>query len=89
MGFSRHSLVSFLALLGSSPLIGATPIVAEHSLRRNVFTPRQATPGFKCVYPEGWENCNSKEDRTCWIKNKEGKKFDIDTDYEDNVPEGQ
>jgi len=84
----RHSLLFLLALSGVAPLIGASPIIAKPSLKRNIFTPRQASPGFQCVYPDGWEFCNNKDDRACWIKNSDGRKFDNTTDYEDNVPEG-
>jgi hypothetical protein len=89
MGYTRHSFVSFLTLFCAASIIGASPITALPVVGRNVFSPRQASPGFQCTYPEGWNFCNSKDDRACWLKNKDGRKFDNTTDYEDIVPEGE
>lgn len=48
--------------------------------------PVKASPGFKCIYP-GYTNCNSKKDRSCWVR-KGSKTYDVDTDYEDDFPVG-
>lgn len=36
----------------------------------------------------GWGNCSNSEDRGCWLKGPNGKKFTIDTDYETLYPKG-
>ncbi|KAF2675871.1 multicopper oxidase [Lentithecium fluviatile CBS 122367] len=96
MGFSRRSLASFLALLGATPFVGASP-VASASLPRTEIAPRQASlppnefeprPGFKCKAPEGWQFCNAADKRECWVRDKNGKEYNIKSDYEDEVPEG-
>ncbi|KAK4227794.1 putative laccase [Podospora fimiseda] len=46
---------------------------------------------FKCDYRSmtGWELCSTPEDRSCWLINKETKqRFDINTNYETNHPNG-
>ena len=52
--------------------------------------PDQKGVEFHCKYPElkGWENCTSKDDRSCWLKGPYGQVFNIDTDYENFYPEG-
>ena len=88
MGFTMQTFLSVLAFLGAAPTIGASPIVAEHLSKRSIFTPRQATTGFQCFKPDGWEFCNNKNDRGCWLKHTDGRRLDNTTDYEDFVPEG-
>ncbi|KAI5925908.1 Cupredoxin [Camillea tinctor] len=50
-----------------------------------------------CTYPEleanGWEFCNTKDSRDCWIRNPhesqpEFTQFDVKTDYEKSYPKG-
>ncbi|RBR15613.1 uncharacterized protein FIESC28_07254 [Fusarium coffeatum] len=52
--------------------------------------PDQKGVEFHCKYPglKGWENCTSKDDRSCWLKGPYGQVFNIDTDYENFYPEG-
>ena len=56
--------------------------------------PAPGTPNnepFQCEYPamKGWENCSSSMDRKCWLRRKsDGKQFDINTDYENEMPIG-
>ncbi|KAH8671284.1 multicopper oxidase-domain-containing protein [Xylariales sp. PMI_506] len=52
---------------------------------------------FKCSYPElerqGWELCNTNDERDCWIRNPHAvnprlSRYDIHTDYETETPPG-
>jgi hypothetical protein len=46
---------------------------------------------FVCNYTRmaGWEACSTPSDRGCWLRNpKTGKRFDINTNYEDEMPVG-
>lgn len=55
------------------------------------FRPPGAPNDFQCEYPDmvGWEDCSHDLDRKCWLRNvKEGKQFDINTDYERFSPRG-
>jgi hypothetical protein len=36
----------------------------------------------------GWKACSSSDNRGCWLKNSNGKQYDINTDYEINGPTG-
>src|SRR5580693_65104 len=79
---------------GQIPLLGDkfTPIkVADGP----VFKPPGRVPGgvgdkFTCDYSKmpGWYECSTPEDRSCWLKNDKGEKFDIYTDYEMVKPVG-
>ncbi|KAH7024295.1 hypothetical protein B0J12DRAFT_387613 [Macrophomina phaseolina] len=60
-----------------------------------VIHPENASPGFTCSYPsmEGWESCNSPDDRSCWLKDGRASQpyfsqYDIHTDYETVWPQG-
>jgi hypothetical protein len=80
--------------------IGQIPLLADESTSIKaangpVFRPPGRTPGgvgdkFTCDYSRmsGWRECSTPEDRTCWLKNDKGEKFDIYTDYEKVKPEG-
>ena len=36
-----------------------------------------------------WEKCSTPEDRSCWLRNpKTGQRYDINTDYENEFPQG-
>jgi hypothetical protein len=78
-----HSLISLIALLGS------TPLTSSLSVPKNEFVPRQASPEFKCEYQAGWEMCNEQGNRQCWVRSPEGLEFNNSTNYEDFVPEGE
>ncbi|KAF2644460.1 hypothetical protein P280DRAFT_465791 [Massarina eburnea CBS 473.64] len=81
MGFLSYSIVYLLALTG-------IPLVSSLSVP-NRFKPRDASPGFTCHIPDGFEFCNSESNRQCWLRNKAtGKEYNIHTDYEDDFPEG-
>ena len=46
---------------------------------------------FECKYPAivGWETCSTPTDRKCWLRRKsDGKQYDINTNYEDDMPIG-
>lgn len=46
---------------------------------------------FRCEYPAmvGWETCSTPLNRKCWLREKStGKQFDINTNYEDEMPIG-
>ena len=53
--------------------------------------PSWAGGDFKCEYPEmereGWIPCY-EEDRQCWLRHPDGRRFDINTDYEHSAPKG-
>ncbi|KAK0723520.1 multicopper oxidase-domain-containing protein [Lasiosphaeria miniovina] len=54
--------------------------------------PDDPSEEFVCKYPslgKQWSSCSTADDRTCWLKNSDGsKQFDINTDYENQWPEG-
>jgi len=79
MASFRHSFLSAL-LLGAAVFVSSSPVDTS-------FMPRQASSGFSgCSYP-GYTNCNTKDNRGCWVK-KGSKTYSIDTDYEDDFPVG-
>ncbi|KAF2469131.1 uncharacterized protein BDR25DRAFT_394500 [Lindgomyces ingoldianus] len=84
MGFISHSLNTLVVL------VATTPFVSGRSLpQRHTFIPRQASPGFSgCSYPPGWQSCNDANNRGCWVKDPNGKQYNINTDYEDETPLG-
>ena len=46
---------------------------------------------FKCNYSAmvDWERCSTHTNRGCWLKHKKnGKKYDIHTNYEEDAPRG-
>ncbi|KXJ91823.1 multicopper oxidase-domain-containing protein [Microdochium bolleyi] len=45
---------------------------------------------FKCHYPkmEGWTDCSTPENRSCWLRHSNGSEFNIWTDYERYAPIG-
>jgi hypothetical protein len=58
-----------------------------------VFRPPAANPkdhDFVCDYSgmKGWFPCSIPEDRECWLRNKDGREFNIHTDYEKLFPSG-
>ena len=80
MGFLIVVATSFiLHLFHQAALVLAGPIDTS-------FAPEKAREGFKCEYP-GYVSCHSEDDRSCWVE-KDGKTYDIDTDYEDDFPVG-
>jgi hypothetical protein len=79
-----RSLITFLALSSSIPLSSGRLLRDRHTL-----IPKQATPGFQCEYPTGWTSCNTPENRSCWVKDPSGNIFDINTDYETQIPQGK
>ncbi|PSN65113.1 hypothetical protein BS50DRAFT_575190 [Corynespora cassiicola Philippines] len=79
MSLLKQSFVSLLALV-------AVPLASGRAIKHEI-APRQATPGFTCTYPEGWVKCN-EEDRGCWVRDPNGKEYGINTNYEDEIPEG-
>ncbi|PVH98835.1 laccase-like multicopper oxidase [Periconia macrospinosa] len=82
MAFSRHSLLLLLAQTATYPLVSG--LTVPRGLQ-----PRQASPGFTCHLPDGYEWCNNENNRSCWMRNTAtGKEYNIDTDYEDDFPPG-
>jgi len=58
-----------------------------------VFRPPAANPNdhdFECDYSamEGWFPCSIAENRECWLRNKDGREFNIHTNYEKLAPVG-
>ena len=78
-GLFVFALSFIVHLYREAVLVSAGPVDAR-------FVPEKALEGFKCEYP-GYESCNSKDDRGCWVK-KDGKTYDVDTDYESDIPIG-
>jgi hypothetical protein len=77
----------------------ATPAINAASNLNSIIPggPKFRPPGvpdesnFTCTYPEmkGWEFCSTPWDRKCWLKETAtGKRFDINTNYEDEMPIG-
>lgn len=62
------------------------------SAKGPVFMPPSAHPGsaFTCDYSRmsGWQACTTSDNRGCWLKNANGKQYDINTDYENDGPSG-
>ena len=58
-----------------------------------IFRPPAANPDdhdFVCDYSamKGWPPCSIPENRECWLRNKDGREFNIHTNYEKLVPVG-
>lgn len=58
-----------------------------------VFRPPAGNPDdhdFVCDYSamQGWFPCSIPENRECWLRNKDGREFNIHTNYEKLVPVG-
>jgi len=45
---------------------------------------------FVCKYPHmsDWEFCSVPGDRECWLRHRDGRRYDIHTDYEHDAPRG-
>jgi len=75
---------------------GATPSADDPLRWRPPGHRTDGGPGrdFFCDYSEmakegPWEKCSTPEDRSCWLRNTQtGKRFDINTDYEQFFPTG-
>ena len=83
-----HDAIQQKQLFGSS-----SPVV--DGLRGPIFKPpgrRQSGEGsdFRCDYSSmtGWRPCSTPDDRSCWIENDKGGRFDINTNYETEAPQG-
>ncbi|ORX97387.1 multicopper oxidase-domain-containing protein [Clohesyomyces aquaticus] len=83
MGFISHSLAAFLVLAGTTPLVSGRSLPP-----RNTLVPRGASPGFNCEFPQNWKPCNNDTNRDCWVIDPNGKRYDINTDYERDTPPG-
>ncbi|CAI6334433.1 unnamed protein product [Periconia digitata] len=86
--FSKMGLLNqaSLLVLAHSALYS---LVSGVSLPQRGLQTRQASPGFTCHLPDGFEWCNTEDNRACWMRNNAtGQVFDINTDYEDFAPEG-
>jgi hypothetical protein len=58
-----------------------------------VFKPPAGNPDdheFKCDYSamEGWFPCSIPENRECWLRHRDGREFNIHTNYEKFAPIG-
>ncbi|KAF4985418.1 hypothetical protein FDECE_16570 [Fusarium decemcellulare] len=58
-----------------------------------IFRPPAANPNdheFRCEYPEmeGFFDCSIAENRECWLRHKDGREFNIHTNYEKFAPKG-
>lgn len=57
-----------------------------------VFRPPAPNPNneFQCNYTAmtGWFPCSIPENRECWLRNRDGREFNIHTDYEKFAPTG-
>lgn len=82
---------------GNQHPISLEPVVAGHGAPHVVDdTPVFRPPNgpehskFVCKYPkmEGWTDCSTSNDRGCWLQGPQNKRFDINTNYEDNTPTG-
>ncbi|CAG8960632.1 hypothetical protein HYFRA_00013510 [Hymenoscyphus fraxineus] len=82
---------------GSQHPISLEPVLAGHGAPHVVDdTPRFRPPNgpehskFICEYPQmkGWRDCSTSHDRGCWLRGPGDKKFDINTNYENNTPIG-
>lgn len=64
-------------------ILGTTPIFAPPGLD-------DGTDPFRCRYPEmkGWQGCSTPYDRSCWLRHPDGRRYDIMTDYENDMPTG-
>jgi hypothetical protein len=58
-----------------------------------IFRPPAANPNdhdFVCDYSavQGWHPCSDPENRECWLRNNDGREFNIHTNYEKLAPVG-
>jgi hypothetical protein len=65
------------------------PPIAEYP----IFRPPAANPeddDFQCVYPamEGFFQCSIPENREYWLRHRDGREFNIHTDYDKFAPVG-
>jgi hypothetical protein len=85
-----------------APGPGQYPILGIPDLGLNVARPhypifkppggRPQGPGsnFTCDYSNmpGWYECSTPENRECWLRNPDGREYNIHTDYESDGPIG-
>lgn len=84
-----------IPLQSAKQIVHQAPLVASPVSTAAEAGPTFRVPGigesFECKYPSmvGWESCSTPEDRGCWLRRKsDGKRFDIETNYEDEMPIG-
>jgi len=72
------------------PLLGSAPPAQQRG--GPVFAPPGGDPysPLQCQYPtmKGYRHCSTAADRSCWLVNDDGDRFDIHTDYEKRTPVG-
>lgn len=82
MGLLQLPLLLVLAQSIASPFVSALSV--PRGLQK-----RDSATSF-CHLPAGYEWCNDENNRSCWMRNNAtGKVYSIDTDYEDDFPEGK
>ena len=54
------------------------------------FRPPNAKGDFNCTYPReiGWKECNTPQNRECWLRGPNGEELNIHTNYEMIAPKG-
>lgn len=93
-----HAVVDLTTWLTMSPVAEFGFHPSQHPLgllpgNPPVFRPPAGNPhdhDFKCDYSQmkGWHPCSIAENRECWLRNKDGREYNIHTDYERFAPRG-
>jgi hypothetical protein len=92
-----HSSPSFDGFDNQSPLHADLQEYSPNTVLGGGHAPKFPAPHgpdsespFICKYPvlKDWTNCSTPENRGCWLKGPSGKEFNINTDYENEYPEG-
>lgn len=99
-----HALATWLTMspLGSPPAQHPLGVPITHSPDVDVealpgapgrFHPpagNPKNPGFTCDYSamKGWYPCSTPEDRGCWLRHRDGREFNLHTNYENFAPVG-
>lgn len=93
-----HAVVDLTTWLTMSPVAEFGLHPSQHPLGLlpgdpPVFRPPAGNPSdhdFKCDYSRmrGWHPCSIPENRECWLRHKDGREYNIHTDYENFAPRG-
>ena len=95
-------LIHVLDLITLSPsggdLVPQQPIPQPSTLQPSVgildagpiFRPPNPKGDFECDYTReiGWKECNTPQNRKCWLREPNGEELNISTNYEMNAPKG-
>ena len=88
----RQSPLAVETQLSVEPQLSTEVVPQVITSKGPIFEPPGDSPNerFTCDYSvmSGWEPCSTPFDRSCWLRRRDGKQFDINTDYETERPIG-